>query len=93
MINMLTKKEKTRRLKTNFLKLIRDDLFWKKYCLCEPSFYNISRMREYRTKLLLPQRKKFLEDFVTTYKLITKDTRTNEDVLIWLFDIDENFTP
>lgn len=85
LINMWKTKKDNKRLQTNFFKLLKDDLFWKKYTLVEPSFYNIRRMREIKSKLTIPRSKEFLLQFVETYKIISKDDRDNLDILMRLF--------
>ena len=75
--------KKEKRLKLNLFRIIRDDLFWKKYTYAEISPNKIITMRNARSKLVIP-RKQAIKSFIDTYKYISWDTRDEQEIFFWL---------
>lgn len=86
---MLKIKNKKERLKTNLHHLLRDDLFWAKFKNAEPSQSFIARMASARSRVTIP-RKDALINFIDTYRYITKDDRSDKDIMLWLLSDKED---
>lgn len=79
---LLRTEELEKRKNMKFFKLLHDEDFWERLNLVSLSSYRISRLREYRTKMLIPS-KKFLSDFINEdYRLITKDERETREIIL-----------
>lgn len=86
---ILSDENKEKRKNLKFFKILNDEIFWIKYQKVS-NYYRITKLREYRTKLLIPA-PKFLDNFINDYKLIQKDNRENQEILLDLLseDIEE----
>lgn len=77
---ILSDKNKEIRKNLKFFKILNDEIFWIKYQKVS-NYYRITKLREYRTKLLIPA-PKFLDNFINDFKLIEKDDRENQEILL-----------
>lgn len=84
----LSDMEKEKRQKMKFFKLLNDGVFWIKLNNIS-NYYRLKKLREYRTKLLLPKTN-FLKKFIIEYKLIEKDERENTEILLDLLSLCED---
>lgn len=80
--NYLKGTEIKRRENLKLFKLLNNEDFWMKLNRLTLSRYRLSRLREYRLKLLIPS-KKLLESFINEdYRIITWDTRETRDIIL-----------
>ena len=77
---ILSDENREKRKNLKFFKILNDEIFWIKYQKIS-NYYRITKLREYRTKLLIPA-PKFLDNFINDYKLIEKDNRENQEILL-----------
>lgn len=69
------------RKKIKLFILLNDEIFWAKYINIAINLSSLKRMREVRTKYIIPRKDTFLK-FIEDYKVVTWDSRKNKEIVL-----------